>query len=118
MQVQYPTVEIDNIGTFKYIQIKITKKSDVNDKKIIIRGTSQFKFHDQNFKQFMTVNNIGINDTYSYEPIGGGILTIDESNMKIYGMSSVYGACDHNLTKQILLDNLEGADKFNIVVEN
>ena len=45
-------------------------------------------------------------------------MTIDGSNMKIYGMSSVYGACDHNLTKQILLDNLEGADKFNIVVEN
>ena len=58
--------EIENTAAEKLV----TEKSDVNDKKIIIRGTSQFKFHDQNFEQFMTVNNIGINDTYSYEPIG------------------------------------------------
>lgn len=118
MQAQNPIVEIDNIGTFKYIQIKITNKTDVNDKKIIIRGSAQFKFHDQNFEHFMTSNNIGINDKYNYEPIGGGKITIDGNNMKIHGMSSVYGACDHNLTKQILLENLDGADKLNIVVEN
>ena len=42
---QVPTVQIDQQGTFKYILCKIYEGNNVNDCKLIVRGTANALFH-------------------------------------------------------------------------
>ena len=42
---QVPTVQIDQHGTFKYILCKIYEGNNVNDCKLIVRGTANALFH-------------------------------------------------------------------------
>ena len=113
---RYKDVEIDEGGKFKYIQIKIVNKKDPNDTRIIIRGYSNCKFHDQIFKSFMEKANVTLEDPYNYEVLGGGKIEYKENN-KIYlsGQSTVYGPCDHFLSKEMLKKHF--GDKYTIEVE-
>ena len=101
---RFNDVEIDEGGKFKYIQIKIINKKNPNDTRIIIRGFKDCKFHDEIYKKFMENANVTLDDPYNYEVIGGGKLEFKDNNTKIYiyGQSTVYGPCDHYLTKEII----------------
>ena len=113
---RFNDVEIDEGGKFKYIQIKIINKKNPNDTRIIIRGFKDCKFHDEIYKKFMENANVTLEDPYNYEVIGGGKLEFKDNNTKIYisGQSTVYGPCDHHLTKEIINKNL--GDKYSIEI--
>ncbi len=115
-QNKFPEIEIDKEGKFKYIQIKITNKENKEDTRIILRGTAKCKFHNDIFKDFMDKANIGPDDKYTYEPIGGGKITINGNAINIFGESTVYGPANHERTAQILEKNF-GKDKFKITWE-
>jgi len=115
-QNKYPEIEIDKEGKFKYIQIKITNKENKDDTRIIIRGSAKFKFHNDIFKDFMDKENIDANSKYTFEPIGGGKITIEGNNINIFGESTVYGPANHEKTSQMLEKNL-GKDKYKITWE-
>lgn len=105
MNSNIPECIIDDIGTFKYIQILITNKSDTTDKKVIIRGTDNFSYHKEIFRDFLNKILCGpksISDTYTFNPIGGGKIYRTPTEIKVYGYSSAYGQCDHKLTCDIL----------------
>ena len=93
-----PEVDIDKEGKFKYIQIKITNKQNKEDQRIVIKGTSKCKFHNDIFKEFMEKLNITENDKYIYEPIGGGKIEFNKNKIYRSGESTIYGPCDHELT--------------------
>ena len=113
---RYQDVEIDERGKFKYIQIKITNKKDPKDTRIIIRGYSNCKFHDQIFKQFMEKANVTLEDDFNYEVVGGGKIEYKDNNTKIYlsGQSTVYGPCDHYQSMEILKKHFGNKYTFEI----
>ena len=113
---RYKDVEIDEGGKFKYIQIKITSKKDPKDTRIIIRGYSNCKFHDQIFKQFMEKANVTLEDDFNYEVVGGGKIEYKDNNTKIYlsGQSTVYGPCDHYQSMEILKKHFGNKYTFEI----
>ena len=113
---RFKDVEIDEGGKFKYIQIKIVNKKDPNDSRIIIRGYKNCKFHDEIYKQFMEKANVNLDDPYNYEVIGGGKIEYKDNN-KIYlsGQSTVYGPCDHFLSKEMMKKNF--GDKYTFEIE-
>ena len=111
-----PEIEIDKKGKFKYIQIKITNKENKQDQRIIIKGTSRCKFHNDIFKEFMEKLNVTPNDKFIYEPIGGGKIEFNGNKIYINGESSVYGPCDHQLTSE-KLEKFFGKGKYDIIYE-
>jgi phosphohistidine phosphatase len=115
-QNKYPEIEIDKEGKFKYIQIKITNKENKEDTRIIIRGSAKFKFHNDIFKDFMEKANIDADSKYTFEPIGGGKITINGKDINIFGESTVYGPADHEKTSQMLEKHF-GKDKYKITWE-
>ena len=114
---RYKDVEIDEGGKFKYIQIKIVDKKDPKDTRIILRGYKTCKFHDEIFKSFMEKANVTLEDPFNYEVIGGGKIQYKDNNsIVLSGQSTVYGPCDHNLSKEMLKKHF--GEKYNIEVEN
>lgn len=113
---QLPILKIDNEGRFKYIQIKMTKKSDPSDTKILVRGSGKFKFHNENFENFMTEEvKATPDDLYTYEPIGGGRIEFMEGNkISVYGVSTAYGQCSHEKTVEIIKKYFPNAEKYEI----
>ena len=97
---------VDDLGRFKYIQIKITNKKNKEDTRIIIRGTANLGYHKDIFREFM--NGIIINsdkslyENYTYEVVGGGRIDIHYGDINVYGYSTAYGQADHKKTAQIL----------------
>ena len=115
-QNKYAEIEIDKEGKFKYIQIKITNKENKEDTRIIIRGSAKCKFHNDIFKDFMEKANIDADSKYTFEPIGGGKITINGKDINIFGESTVYGPADHEKTSQMLEKHF-GKDKYKITWE-
>ena len=113
---RYQDVEIDEGGKFKYIQIKITSKKDPKDTRIIVRGYSNCKFHDEIFKHFMEKANVTLEDDFNYEVVGGGKIEYKDNNTKIYlsGQSTVYGPCDHYQSMEILKKHFGNKYTFEI----
>ena len=111
---RYKDVEIDEGGKFKYIQIKIVSKKDPNDTRVIIRGYSNCKFHDEIFKAFMEKSKVTLEDPYNYEVLGGGKIEYKDNKITLSGQSSVYGACDHHQSKEMLKKHF--GDKYEIEV--
>jgi hypothetical protein len=105
MKANVPECIIDEVGTFKYIQIQIINKSDKNDTKIVIRGTQQFSYHKEIFRHFLNGILEGpkeLYENYDFEPIGGGRIQRTHSDITVYGYSTSYGQCDHKLTCDII----------------
>ena len=105
MNSDVPECIIDDYGTFKYIQILVTNKKDKNDKKIIIRGTENFSYHKEIFRNFLNGILEGpkeLYDNYDFEPIGGGRIERTANHILVYGYSTAYGQCDHKETCEIL----------------
>lgn len=105
---------IDGSGVFKYIQILETLASDKTYKRILIRGTATCRFHRDTFEQFM--NEIDSKSKYIYEPIGGGRINREVNKVFVYGYSSAYGQCDHDITCNILKGHL--GNNINITFSN
>lgn len=105
MNSNIPECIIDEMGTYKYIQILVTNKSDKTDKKVIIRGTENFSYHKQIFRHFLNGILEGpktISENYDFEPIGGGRIQRTPNEITVYGYSTAYGQCDHKLTCDII----------------
>lgn len=105
MKANIPECIIDELGTFKYIQIQITNKSNKNDTKIVIRGTGDFSYHKEIFRHFLNGILKGPKDlyeNYEFDAIGGGRIERTNSNITVYGYSTAYGQCDHKLTCDII----------------
>lgn len=99
-----PQCLIDKNGLFKYIQILETSSSDPNYKRILLRGTTTCSFHREIFKEFKA--SIDSKSKYHYKPIGGGRINCETTNkIFVYGYSTVYGQCDHDLTCKILKEH-------------
>lgn len=119
LEKNVPILKIDSEGVFKYIQIKMTNKKDPNDSKILVRGSARFKYHDENFQNFLQENNITSDDPYNYECIGGGRIEITNNRaISVYGYSSRYGRCDHELTCQIIKQYFPYAENFQVTWSN
>ena len=102
---QIPDCEISEKGRFKYIQIKITQKKEPKDSKIVIRGKYGLAYHKNNFKLFLSTlkkSNKKLFKSFTYEPIGGGFIKINKTNIIIDGFSNAYGYADHSITAKIL----------------
>ena len=99
-----PDCIISELGRFKYIQIRVTLKSNRNESKIVIRGKLGFSYHLRNFMEFISEmkKHKEIYDNFDFDPIGGGWINIDKTNISIYGYSTAYGKASHYLTSLIL----------------
>ena len=96
---------VDSHGTFKFIQIKITNKTNPKESKVIIRGNADQRYHNQIFINF--INNIkhNCNDLYSnydFTVLGGGRIRVYPYRVEIYGTSNMYGSCDNSLTSKLI----------------
>ena len=98
-------VDIDQDGTFKYVQIELTPipASNPNAKPfIVVRGHLACEFHADTFAKFRDTEL----DTNKWEAEcpGGGRIEISKENktIKIYGYSTHFGQADHQLTQDLI----------------
>ena len=107
MNVKICQCKIDEEGTYKYIQIECTNKSNESDKKIFIRGSNEHYYHREILNDFMDKeinggNNKSYREDYEYECIGGGRIEFSPEKIFIYGYSSRFGQADHKVTADII----------------
>ena len=50
----FKPADIDNSGTYKYIQIHVASKKDPSEKFVLIRGFKAFKYHKDILKNWVT----------------------------------------------------------------
>ena len=97
---------VDDLGRFKYIQIKIINKKNPEDFRIVIRGSTNYGYHKDIFRNFMneiiTNKDKSLYEKYNYEVVGGGRIDMHYGDIKVYGYSTAYGQADHEKTKEIL----------------
>jgi len=92
-----PDVDIDEAGTYKYIQICVKSTQDPSVQKIVIRGKLGCEYHadvyDECHKQIETLG-------FTTEAIGGGRIrhTPADKTIFIYGYSIGFGRADHTIT--------------------
>lgn len=94
-----PDVQIDERGTFKYVQIKVR---DLGGKcKLIIRGNKCAEFHNDLYEP---VNDALRPMGFDVECVGGGRMFRDEEKGVIcaYGYSVAFGKADHAATCDLL----------------
>lgn len=98
---QVPTVQIDQRGTFKYILCKIYEGNNVNDCKLIVRGTTDALFHADIY-DYLDANLEA--DGISCECVGGGQIrhNPEEKSIEIFGKSQAYGRANHATTAVLL----------------
>ena len=100
---QFPTVQIDPEGVFKYVLIEIYEE-DKNGKeiaKLLVRGDRRSEYHADIFDPVdEKVRAVGL-DT---QCLGGGRIKHDPSQKKIdvYGYSVGFGKADHTKTVEKL----------------
>ena len=95
---------IRDMGRFKYIQIRVKDKNPTYKTKIIVRGKQGIQYHLGIFIQFLNDmrQKPEIFNNFEFDPIGGGFINIDRSNINIYGYSTAYGKAEHKVTAGIL----------------
>lgn len=97
-----PNVDIDGEGTFKYILIQITKKSNL-EPRIIVRGYKWAGYHADILDSVdEELNKAG----YDCKCLGGGRIkhTPEEKTLLVYGYSVGFGRADHKKTVSLLQD--------------
>ena len=95
-----PNVDIDADGTFKYILIQITRKSNP-EPRIIVRGYKWAEYHAD------ILDKVGEElDGYDCKCLGGGRIkhTPEEKTLLVYGYSVGFGRADHKKTVSLLQD--------------
>ena len=92
--------EIDNNGSFKYIQIKLNFQGQT---KTIIRGWNGFEYHKDNYINFLEKESQLLKGIDS-EVLGGGRISINmaKKTCKVNGYSISYGICDHSLSCKLI----------------
>lgn len=96
---------VDSNGTFKFIQIKITNKTNPKESKVIIRGSAVHRYHNQIFINFLDNIKHNCNDLYSnydFRVLGGGRIRVYPYRVEIFGSSNMYGSCDNSLTSKLI----------------
>ena len=95
-----PEAKIDEQGIYKYVQIKC------NDTNIFIRGSKDFSYHKEIYKNFLQEVELNHLDSKLCTPLGGGRIKKFQNNkkIKIFGYSKTYGRAEnqHETTKKIL----------------
>ena len=98
-------VNIDLFGNFKYILIEMTNKTNLNDYKYLVRGSTKFDYHKSLFRNFMQ-NSVykfpEIYSSFSFRIIGGGRISVYSNNITVYGSSGYYVAANHKLTCNLI----------------
>ena len=98
-------VVIDFNGDFKYILMEMVNKTNLNDFKYIVRGFQKFDYHRKIYNDFM-INNVykypDIYMNFRFNVLGGGRISFENNNIKIYGASGVYGKANHKITSNLI----------------
>ena len=101
MENNFKKCVIDKNGDFKYIVIELT---DINTQKTItlIRGSRQHEQHRDILAEFIATE---MNDDDDYQHVvcrGGGRISIDSDQIKVYGFSYAFGKADHQASAEII----------------
>ena len=98
-------VVIDFNGDFKYILLEMVNKTNLNDFKFILRRFQKFDYHKKIYNDFM-INNVykypDIYMNFTFNILGGGRISFESNNIKIYGASGVYGKANHKITSNLI----------------
>ena len=98
-------VIIDTNGDFKYILMEMVNKTNLNDFKYIVRGFQKYDYHRKIYNDFM-INNVykypDIYMNFTFNVLGGGRISFENNNIKIYGSSGVYGKANHKITSNLI----------------
>ena len=98
-------VNIDLFGNFKYILIEMTNKTNLNDYKYLVRGSTKFDYHKSLYRNFMQ-NSVykfpEIFENFSFRIVGGGRISVYSNNITVYGSSGYYGTANHKLTCNLI----------------
>ena len=96
---------IDFNGDFKYILMEMVNKTNLNDFKYIVRGFQKYDYHRKIYNDFM-INNVykypDIYMNFTFNVLGGGRISFENNNIKIYGSSGVYGKANHKITSNLI----------------
>ena len=98
-------VIIELIGNYKYILIEMANKTNLNDYKYLVRGSSQFDYHKSLYRNFMQNSVYKFPEIYmnfSFRVLGGGRISVYNNNITVYGTSGYYGTANHKLTCNLI----------------
>ena len=98
-------VIIDLNGNNKYILLEMVNKTNFNDYKYLIRGSTTFEFHKQIYLDFMQNNVYKYHEIYSnfnFKILGGGRISVNSNNNTVYGCSGYYGEANHKLACNLI----------------
>ncbi|GMT28069.1 hypothetical protein PFISCL1PPCAC_19366 [Pristionchus fissidentatus] len=100
-------VDLDPSGVFKYIQVKVTDKSDASNSKIILRGYERCPFHADIYGE--TKEQVD-RSLFKLKALGGGRIKHDDKKKEIfiYGYSQAYGPAKHEDSKALVEQNYPG----------
>lgn len=96
----FPPVDIDEKGTFKYVLIEVYETSpDGTEKaKLLVRGRNSAEYHADIYEpEEERIMKVGLD----CQCLGGGRIQHDAGYLKVYGYSMGYGKADH--TKAVAL---------------
>ncbi|CDW81019.1 UNKNOWN [Stylonychia lemnae] len=104
MENNFKKCVIDQNGDFKFIIIELT---DINtqEKILLLRGSRQHEMHKDILAEFIAAE---MKDDDDYQHVvcrGGGRISIDQEQIKIYGFSYAFGKADHQKAADIVRDS-------------
>ncbi|MEE6496222.1 hypothetical protein FKM82_002264 [Ascaphus truei] len=103
-----PEVEIDPVGLFKYILVRVTPGAAEPERyRDIVRGTKSAEFHNNIFEEVSPeMQALG----FECKCLGGGKIehNCKDKKIRVFGESTGYGKADHSVTAEILKKNYSG----------
>lgn len=94
-----PDTDIDTLGEFKYILLKI-QIGESGSSKTIVRGYSSCDSHAKILEKAR--NSITQKENIVLECLGGGFIKHEKKNLFLHGKSTMYGRANHELAATIL----------------
>ena len=98
-------VIIDLNGNYKYLLIEMQNKTNLNDYKYLVRGSSAFEYHKNLYLNFMRNSVYKYPEIYmnfSFKILGGGRISVYSNNITVFGSSGYYGKANHKLTCNLI----------------
>ena len=98
-------VLIELYGNYKYILIEMANKTNLNDYKYLVRGSSQFDYHKSLYRNFMQNSVYKYPEIYmnfNFRILGGGRISVNSNNITVFGTSGYYGTANHKLTCNLI----------------
>ena len=97
----FPSVDIDDKGVFKYVLIELYETDPDNEEKskLLVRGRRSAEYHADIYEpEEERVLKVGLD----CQCLGGGRIQHDPNYIKVYGYSLGYGKADHTKTVALL----------------